>query len=321
MLTEDTIPQFMYLLYEGECTLTAKRNKYLQDAIFTDVSSPPELGPRGFLSPTIINCELGTLTGKNWVGEDAVFAKQGLKYTATAKGGVTAFEIRNGHFLMLPKECLQNIGEKAKKKLRWTAKRCYTLSKTNIDLLNDDMPNRVFQKSIVKLRQRFPLANNAALSNLRRVALQNEPVVQVQTLFKLGNLYSRETKWLFQRRNQSRNGSMTRTLVLPEESNGKSSQQRKAQMHAKFDTKQMPLSSYTELSTKASGQTTMRQQSVPRPRPFITNVLPQDYSLEPLAGQVSAIPRLLPPVKTRSRCKSSLHTTIGYPSLKPNADD
>lgn len=182
----------MFLILSGECVLSAGSNPYLSEAVFqNDAAKTPTLIPHGLLSATTISCLLGVVVRGSWVGEDAALTNKPLTYTATAKGPIETLELPKKKLHMLPRESLTLLGTQAKRKLGWAAERCYALDRTNVDVLNQDMPNRVFQKSLAKMQRRFPQALDHTLRNIRDLIFKREDNINIRTLYKLANPFVR----------------------------------------------------------------------------------------------------------------------------------
>ncbi len=156
-----------------------KSNKYLQDALFLESQSdgsPQELVPRGLLSSTTLACQIGAVSSNTWIGEEGAVLKKPLNYTVTAKGPVCALQTRVSDLALLPSDCLSELVKKTKGKIMWISERLFQLSETNANMLNEDMSNRIYQKSIARIQERFPQANASALLHLRRVVLKDDPI-------------------------------------------------------------------------------------------------------------------------------------------------
>ncbi len=191
------MPDFVYLIYKGECILTLKTNKYLQDALFSEhgngapqlshaaAAESQEIVPRGLLSSTTLSSQIGSVSSSSWVGEETAILKEPINYTVTAKGAVSALQIKVSSLSLLPSDCLSELVKKTKGKIVWISHRLVQLSETNAHVLNEDMPNRIYQKSITGIQQRFPQANPSALKHLRRVVLKDEAAISPSTLHKI----------------------------------------------------------------------------------------------------------------------------------------
>ncbi len=131
---------------------------------------------------------MGTLSEGSWISEDSAIINEALTCTTVAKTAVSVFEISTSKFRLLPPEALAELAMKSKGKLEWGAERCYNLGKTNIDLLNKDMRNRVYQKSVGKIKERFDQINEGAVKYIRDVMFRKEEqVMNIGMLYKLGN--------------------------------------------------------------------------------------------------------------------------------------
>ena len=70
-------------------------------------------------------------------------------------------------------------------------KRLEQLTKIGTNLLNEDMGNRIYQKSIRKIKQEFPQANDVAIRNLSKLILKDEAKLTPSIFHKLGYVRSR----------------------------------------------------------------------------------------------------------------------------------
>ncbi len=149
--------------------------------------------PRGILSSTTLACQIGVLASGSWVGEETAILLEPLAYTVTAKGSVTALAIKLPNLSKLPIDCLSELAKKAKAKTIWITKRIQNLSETAADVLNSDAPNRIYQKCISQISQRFPQASEYAVQNLRKLVLKDEKRLSPATFHRLGYI-SRKAK-------------------------------------------------------------------------------------------------------------------------------
>lgn len=162
----------------------------MTDAIFnTEKEKNQSLIPHGLLSKTTIHCHLGILTEGSWIGDDFSILNTPSNYTVTASTIIYVLEIPARKIHSFPTETLSELSLKAKSKIEWNAERCYELDKTNIGILNLDKTNRVYQKSVMRVKERFPSANRRALSNLRDLLMKKEQYDKIESLYKLANPY------------------------------------------------------------------------------------------------------------------------------------
>lgn len=182
-------------------------NRYLNEALFSEKSEKEatdtsngvnSIVSRGLLSNTGLSCQIGIVSSKYWVGEEAAILNQPIAYTVTCKGVVSALRIKASDLHFFPPECLKVIAQRAKLKLQWVSKRFVGLSQVNANVLNDDMQNRIYQKSIVSIQKKYPQANSNALQNLRRLLLIKESKLTPSTIYRLSQ-YGTKANYLASR--------------------------------------------------------------------------------------------------------------------------
>jgi len=192
-LEESKIHDNVYLVYEGECILRIRQNKYLQEALFKPISKTAQgkILTRGLLSKTAITAQIGLLSPGSWFGEEGVMLNSPVSYSVTARNYCTILVMKSSSFSNLPSELLAAIAERTKVKTIWKLKRLEQLTKTTTNLLNEDMGNRIYQKSVKKLEQEFPQASASAIQNLSKLILKNEPKLTPSIFHKLGYVRGR----------------------------------------------------------------------------------------------------------------------------------
>ncbi len=121
------------------------------------------------------------------MGEDSIFLDEGLKYNCTGIDHVHVLSLSQRHLSHLPKECIAEFIHNLKEKLDWMYKRYIAISETNVDVLNSDVSNQIYQKSITNLRKNFPAANQNILKKLRAFTFNTGNVNQKVNIPKYFN--------------------------------------------------------------------------------------------------------------------------------------
>lgn len=143
------------------------------------------------LSNTAIAAQIGLLSPGGWFGEEAVILGAPVIYSVTARSHCTLLVMKSSSFSNLPSEILAAMAEKTRLKAVWLTRRLKQLTEITTGLLNEDMGNRIYQKSVKKLEKEFPQANPSAIQNLGRLILKNEPKLTPSIFQKLGYVRGR----------------------------------------------------------------------------------------------------------------------------------
>jgi len=126
------------------------------------------------------------LTKGSWIGDEALLLNDLPNYTIRTKGHVTALQIKISNMHLFPQEIITEIAKKIKAKLIWTNQRLLNQTEISTKVLNEDMPNRIYQICISQISKKYPQANEKTIQKLREIELKNEELINSHTFHRLG---------------------------------------------------------------------------------------------------------------------------------------